>query len=252
MTLTTIRKRQLPEGFLRPRRRGIEAPREQMRRRQSGLHAIELGVKWAQPHGVREALDGGVRLAVPGPQESGEEPGRREIGIEHERPVEQGAAAGDVIGEVGERMPAAGERDRIAAAQVDGSARQRVPGDFAWAIGHPTVDLAPEIAPRRHRIGRRELRVAHERVVELGERRVDGLPGSEMEVRHAAKIVVVGIEAFGWLALRALDLGPLQLRRDRADQMRPFETEYEVAPGVSVRVTSLPPLTPSTIVPSST
>ncbi len=38
-----------------------------------------------------------------------------------------------------------------------------------------------------------------------------------MEVSHAAQIVVVGVEAFGWLALRALDLGPLELRRDRAD-----------------------------------
>src|SRR5262249_28426229 len=91
--------RQLPEGFLRPRRRGVEAPREQMRRRQSGLHAVEFWVEWAQPHGVREVLDGGVWLAVPGPQESGEEPGRREIGIEYERPVEQGEAAGDVTGE---------------------------------------------------------------------------------------------------------------------------------------------------------
>ena len=120
-------------------------------------------------------------------RESGEEPGRREIGIEHERPVEQGDAAGDVIGEVGERMPAAGERDRIVPTQVDGPARQAgALGDLAWAIDHPAVDLTPEIAPRRHRIGRREIRVAHERVVELAERRVDRLPGTQMEVRHAA------------------------------------------------------------------
>ena len=86
-----------------------------------------------------------VRLAVPGPQESGEEPGRRQIGIEHERPVEQGNAAGKVIGEVGERMPAAGERYCIVPAQVDGPARQAgALGDLAWAIGHPAVDLAPE------------------------------------------------------------------------------------------------------------
>ena len=38
-----------------------------------------------------------------------------------------------------------------------------------------------------------------------------------MEVRHAAQIIVVGVQAFGWLALRALDLGPLELRRNRAD-----------------------------------
>jgi hypothetical protein len=125
--------RQLPEGFLRPRRRGVEAPREQMRRCQSGLHTVELGVEWTEPHGVREALDGGVRLAVPCSQKSGEKPGRREIGIEHERPVEQGDA---------------------------GSARQAgALGDLAWAIGHPAVDLAPEIAPCRHRIAGRKIRV---------------------------------------------------------------------------------------------
>src|SRR6516165_8755334 len=110
-------------------------------------------------------------------------------------------------------MPAAGERDRIVPAQVNGPARQAgALSDLAWAIGHPAVDLAPEIAPRRHRIGRREIRVAHERVVELAKRQVDRLPGSQMEVCHAAQIVVVGVEAFGWLALRALDLGPLELR----------------------------------------
>ena len=59
--------------------------------------------------------------------------------------------------------------------------------------------------------------VAHDRLVELAERRVDRLPRSEMEVRHATQVVVVGIEAFGWLAPRALDLRPLELRRDRAD-----------------------------------
>ena len=41
-----------------------------------------------------------------------------------------------------------------------------------------------------------------------------------MQVRHAAQIVVVGIEAFGRLALGALDLRALQLRRDRADDAR--------------------------------
>ena len=39
-------------------------------------------------------------------------------------------------------------------------------------------------------------------------------------MRHAAQIVVVGVEALGRLALRALDLRPLQLRRDRADDAR--------------------------------
>src|SRR6202012_3009935 len=119
---------------------------------------------------------------------------------------------------VGERMPAAGERHRIVPTQVDGPTRQAgALRGLGWADGQPTGELVPEIAPRRHRIGRRKTRVAHERMVELAERQVDRLPGSQMEVRHAAEIVVVGVKAFGWLALRALNLGPLELRRDRAD-----------------------------------
>src|SRR5260370_532685 len=74
-------------------------------------------------------------------------------------------------------VPAAGGGDRIVPAQGDGPARQTgALGDLAWAIGQPAVDLAPEIAPRGHRIGRREIRVAHEREVELTERPVDRLP----------------------------------------------------------------------------
>src|SRR5438105_8202401 len=38
-----------------------------------------------------------------------------------------------------------------------------------------------------------------------------------MEVRHAAQIIVVRVEAFGRLALGAFDLRSFELRRDRAD-----------------------------------
>ena len=41
-----------------------------------------------------------------------------------------------------------------------------------------------------------------------------------MEGRHAAQKVVVGIEAFGRLALGPFDLGLLELRRDGADHAR--------------------------------
>ena len=53
-----------------------------------------------------------------------------------------------------------------------------------------------------------------DRFVELALRFVDGLPGSEMQIRHAAQIVIVGAENFGRLPPRALDLDALQLRRD--------------------------------------
>ena len=69
-------------------------------------------------------LDGAVGFAVPDPQKSAEEPGGRQVGIEHHRPVVQGDAAIEVAGEMGERMAASRERDRVVAPQFDGPAGQ--------------------------------------------------------------------------------------------------------------------------------
>ena len=69
-------------------------------------------------------LDGAVGFAVPDPQKAAEEPGGRQVRIEHQRPVEQGDAAIEVAGEMGERMAASRERDRIVAAEFDGPAGQ--------------------------------------------------------------------------------------------------------------------------------
>jgi hypothetical protein len=72
MTLTTIRKLgNARKAFSAHDDAASKRRANKMRRRESGLHAVELGVEWAQPHGACEVLDGGVRLAVPGSQESG-------------------------------------------------------------------------------------------------------------------------------------------------------------------------------------
>src|SRR5262245_20157973 len=117
-----------------------------------------------------------------------------------------------------ERMAAASKGDGIVLPQLHGAAGQSSTlGDLLRAIGHPTIDLAPEIAPRRHRVGRREIRIELYCLRKQCKRLVDGLPRSPMQVRHSAQIIVVGVETFGWLALRASDLRSLQLRSDRAD-----------------------------------
>ena len=69
-------------------------------------------------------------------------------------------------------------------------------------------------------VGRREIRIELDRLVEQRQPFADGLPGALIQVRPAAQIVVVGVEALGRLALGALDLRPLELRRDRADDAR--------------------------------
>src|SRR5262249_55498811 len=92
-------------------------------------------------------------------------------------------------------------------------------GDLLRAIGHPIIEFATATAPRRHPVCRSETRIELYRFVEQRQSLVHCLPGSLMKVRHSAEIVVVGVEAFGWLPLRALDLCPLQLRCDRADDV---------------------------------
>ena len=110
MMLTGIRKLgKLLNAFFRPRRRCVKAPCEQMRRRRSRLHAKHFRVEGAQAHEAREVLDRSVRFAAPDAQEPAEQPCRREIRIEHKRPVDQCNAAIMVTDKIAERM-ARGER----------------------------------------------------------------------------------------------------------------------------------------------
>jgi len=98
-----------------------------MRHRHSGLHSIHLGVEGAQTHRALEVLCGAVRLPVPDSQESAQEPGRREIWVEPERPVDQGNATVEVACEVAERMGASRKRDGVVFAQLDGPTGNRAP-----------------------------------------------------------------------------------------------------------------------------
>src|SRR4051812_40613022 len=41
-----------------------------------------------------------------------------------------------------------------------------------------------------------------------------------IKILHPTKVVVVRVETFGWLALRAIDLGLFHLGRDRTDDAR--------------------------------
>src|SRR5262249_55219521 len=114
-------------------------------------------------------------------------------------------------------MAASRQRDGIVLAKLDGAASQADSlGALLPSIGHPAVDLAPDMAPRRHRMGRREIRIDLQRLTELAQRLVGSLPGSAIDVRPSAQVVVVGVEAVGRLALRTLELGLLQLRCDLA------------------------------------
>ncbi len=157
-----------------------------MRRSHPGLHPVVFRIERTKAHGTLEMRNGVVGLSEPDPQKSAEKPGRRQIGIEHHSPVEQGNAGIEIAAEMRERMAATGQRHRVVPAEFDTASRQPgALGNLADRIGHPSVDLAPEVAP----------------------------------VGHPAQIVVVGVEVFGSLAFRPLDLRALELRRDVADDV---------------------------------
>ena len=95
----------------------------------------------------------------------------------------QGDAAIEVAGEVGERVAASRQGDRIVAPEFDGSASQaRALGRLPLGIDRPSIDLAPEITPRRGPIGRSEIRIELDRFFKQQQRGVDGLPGSPLQV----------------------------------------------------------------------
>src|ERR1700682_819084 len=142
-----------------------------MRHGNARLHSIGFRVEGAETHGPFEVLNGAVGLAVPDPQISTKEPGGRQVWIEHEGPIKQSDATIKVAGEMGERVAASRERDRIVSAQLDGPARQSSTlGGLPRAIDHPAIDLAPEMAPRRHRMGRRKIRIELYRLIKQGQR----------------------------------------------------------------------------------
>ena len=113
------------------------------------------------------------------------------------------------------------ERYRIVPAQFDRppgkpSTLGRLPRD----IGHPAIELAPVMTPRRHCVGGREIGVELYCLGEQRQRLFDGLPVSPMQIGHSAQIIVVRVEASGRLALGTFDLRPLHLRRNRSDDTR--------------------------------
>jgi two-component system sensor histidine kinase KdpD len=67
-----------------------------MRERRPGQHPEHLGVEGAQAHGVREVLDRHVGLAAKRSQPPAEKPRSSQVGIKHQRPVDECDAAIEV------------------------------------------------------------------------------------------------------------------------------------------------------------
>ncbi len=120
-------------------------------------HGIAEAPPW-RDIALIEMHDGVFGFATPGSQEAAKKPRRCQVGIEENSSVEQCDADIEISCEMGERMTASRERDRVVSAQLDRTARQSCAvGCFLLAVDRPAVDFAPEVAPCGHCVSRSEL-----------------------------------------------------------------------------------------------
>ena len=82
-------------------------------------------------------------------------------------------------------------------------------------LSHLAISLAPDVAERGHGVGCGKIGIAFDRHTERLQCIVVAGPRREMETRHPARKVIISIKAFSRLTLGPLDLGLLQLRRNR-------------------------------------
>jgi len=88
------------------------------------------------------------------------------------------------------------------------------------AVGAPAIRLAPNVAPGCHAVRGGEMRVEFYRPIELLQRFTASFPGALIEFRYPPHIAIVGVEAFGWLAVGTLDLDLFKLWCDCTNNTR--------------------------------
>src|SRR5712691_8672009 len=149
--------------------------------RGSGLHRNRMRIEWAQAHCMRKMINRHVRLAEPDTDPPAGIPSPRQIWIEQESPVNEGGGGIQVANDKCEGVSTPRERDCIILAQF-----RRLPCktrsfcDFSNAVHHPAIDLAPAVAPSGHAVGRGEIWVEFNGLVEQWQRLVDRLLRSQI------------------------------------------------------------------------
>jgi hypothetical protein len=125
------------------------------------LHGKHERIEGAQPHRALEVGNREVRLAAAKrANRPARVPRHCQVRIENERAIDEGNSALEIAGYIAEGQASESERDRVILAQLRrprGKARGVV--DLLPAIDRPAVDLAHDVAERRHPMGRGEIRI---------------------------------------------------------------------------------------------
>src|SRR6266436_3644922 len=138
-----------------------------MRQCHSCLHAEHLRIERAETHRACKKFDGGVGVTAHRSEKATQEPGCRQIWVEHQRLVDERDAGIQLAGEMSKRMSAPRECYGIVLAQFHREVRQsNAFRDFLRPIGHQAIYLPPEMTPGGHCMGRSKLPIELHGLVE--------------------------------------------------------------------------------------
>src|SRR5215475_1652929 len=183
-----------------------------MRKSRSNMHIVEQGIEWTEAHCPCMVFDGQVELASIGPYPATQVPRRRQVRIQGQCPVYECSAIIKVADKPGQRMSSPGQGDGIILAQLHSPPGQACAlGTLLRAVDHPSVQLAPDVTPCGHAMGRGKFRIELDSLAKQTQRFVVRNSRPLVDVCHSAQEIVVSIKALGRFALCALDLGLLQL-----------------------------------------
>src|SRR5262245_27985448 len=117
-------------------------------------------IEGTQTHGVRQMLDRSLRLAQIDFHPAAKMPGLGQVRVELEGAIDEGGADFDIMDNIRKRKASPSERNRIIPAQLRRTTSQ--PRGFSrllHAVNHPPTSLASGVTPRGHAVGRGEIRV---------------------------------------------------------------------------------------------
>src|SRR5438876_7955287 len=140
---------------------------EEVSGRHCGLHSGDAATERAQAHGPLKMFDSHVGLTSPNLRPPEEEPCRRKVRIEHERPLNCGNSRFEVVDNKRKHIAARCERHCVVFSCLYGSSSEPCSLlDLSHRIARPAKGLSLRIAQGRHALSRSEIWVEFDRAIE--------------------------------------------------------------------------------------
>jgi hypothetical protein len=208
----------LPHHICRPLRGLVVSAREEMRVGHRRHCHIAARVERIDTLGDLELFDRAIRVSKINPGPTHPCSCEHQIGIELDGAGKEFGGHLDLADDVTEREPSHPEHARIVPVEFDRPRRQPPGfGNFIRNIRAPAKGLSLREADGRQRIRQGETGIDRARRPREFERFKVRFAREAVAAGERPKIIIVGFKASGRLALRALDFGALEMRKNSTD-----------------------------------